>query len=773
MTNSVNPVSQLADRPPEPKLSLWDPGTGREFENFIERKKENPAQQAQLRRESPRILGSCVNPTESVTRPSQTAGLVLGYVQSGKTSSFTGVTALAKDNDYDLIVVVAGTSKLLMDQTVNRLNDDLGLRQDGVANRWRLVENPKVGGEATGALQQNLATRITRRQMRQPPNLETPLVVVMKQRRHLESLNEVLRGLGDQEGLLKGLSCLIIDDESHMHTPDISKKNAEDKSRIYTLIKELRSHFGHHTLLQYTATPQANLLCELHDEFRPTFVRLLSVGPDYCGGKKYFLETPVGAKIRSIPKAEQIHLRAAVRNDVAPESLKHAFATFLLLCANDCVTHPEIHDRQRFDMLVHSDMKNNVHLLFDTWLNNLRDNWKVALQDLRNPDTIAERDRYFVSALHDLNQTAQQPMHSLSELFGPPLAEVLDQLMTWLINEKGVKTHGLNDRLKGYRYNVLNGGEMLGVGFTIERLHVSHVIRPPGQKQMDTIQQRGRFFGYRGKYFNDTRIWLEDDVKELFAGYADQESWLRDDLRKYDEQNLVLKNWKVRMRLLPGAAATRKRAVKLICERFEADDEGWLRQGHWISDQRQKNDNLVLLQQFVAGSESFEQFGSLNFRPAEPEFCGRNPDGKDTHHRAASTLDALRQFLGEYITDVRDTGDFEILRTTLDEIHSGENRDLTAIRDLPVDVFYMAKDARVARFRGIEPRQRVSLFQGKNTGVYIGDKNVRGNGITIQIHVVNHGKESEEPQERGVLYIAVCLPPKAKEWAEGWIRQPD
>ena len=772
MSNPATEIQQQRHNPPEPKLSLWGPGNGREFEDFLRLKEANPAQQEQLNRETPRILGACVNPTESVTRPTQSAGLVLGYVQSGKTSSFTGVTALAKDNDYDIIIVIAGTSKLLMKQTMIRLTKDLGLERPDVANRWRLVDSPKIGANPkVAALQQNLITRIQKRQLGQPPNLETPLIVVMKQRRHLENLNEVLRGVADQNGVLHSLSCLIIDDESHMHTPDIAKKNAEDKSRIYTLIKELRSHFAHHTLLQYTATPQANLLCELHDEFRPTFVRLLGVGPGYCGGQKYFLEDPVSANIRIIPKAEQIFVKAADRNDVAPESLKLAFATFLLLCANDCLVNPAINDRQRFDMLVHSDMKNRVHLIFDTWLRTLRDNWRMSLQDLNNPDTIAERDRYFVTALHDLNQTAQQPMRPLSELFGPPLAEVLDQLMIWLIDNSANSRD--NVKLHEHRYNILNGGEMLGVGFTIDRLHISHVIRPPGQKQMDTIQQRGRFFGYRGDYFNDTRIWLEDDVKELFAGYVDQESWLRDDLRRYDEQNLVFKNWKTRMRLLPGAAATRKKAIKLICERFQLSSEGWLRQGHWISDQHQKSANLALLGRFVAGSESFEQFGSLNFRQADPEFCGRNPDGKDSHQRAASTLGALRQFLGDYMTDVRDTGDFEILRTTLDEIDSGDNSELTAIRDLPVDVFYMAKDARAARVRKIESKQRVSLFQGANRGVYIGDANVRGPGITIQIHVVNHGKEREEPQERGVLYIAVCLPPKAKEWAEGWIKQAD
>jgi hypothetical protein len=37
-----------------------------------------------------------------------TTGLVVGYVQSGKTLSFTAVTALARDNRFQLVIIIAG-----------------------------------------------------------------------------------------------------------------------------------------------------------------------------------------------------------------------------------------------------------------------------------------------------------------------------------------------------------------------------------------------------------------------------------------------------------------------------------------------------------------------------------------------------------------------------------------------------------------------------------------------------------------------------------------
>ena len=55
----------------------------------------------------------------------QAKGLVVGYVQSGKTANFTGVVAKAIDAGYRLIIVLTGTTDLLRTQTQRRLDKEL------------------------------------------------------------------------------------------------------------------------------------------------------------------------------------------------------------------------------------------------------------------------------------------------------------------------------------------------------------------------------------------------------------------------------------------------------------------------------------------------------------------------------------------------------------------------------------------------------------------------------------------------------------------------
>ena len=64
------------------------------------------------------ILARLSNPKgASIT----TRGLVLGHVQSGKTTSFLSVAAKATDNDYDLVIVLAGVHNSLRRQTQDRV----------------------------------------------------------------------------------------------------------------------------------------------------------------------------------------------------------------------------------------------------------------------------------------------------------------------------------------------------------------------------------------------------------------------------------------------------------------------------------------------------------------------------------------------------------------------------------------------------------------------------------------------------------------------------
>src|SRR5437762_1897071 len=83
------------------------------------------------------ILSRCLPPTDEAGRRT---GLVVGQVQSGKTLSFTAVAALARDNGFQLVVLVAGTNNLLLGQSRRRLRRDLRLGEPNAYERWRRID---------------------------------------------------------------------------------------------------------------------------------------------------------------------------------------------------------------------------------------------------------------------------------------------------------------------------------------------------------------------------------------------------------------------------------------------------------------------------------------------------------------------------------------------------------------------------------------------------------------------------------------------------------
>ena len=749
------------------QLPIWAPTLGIEFNRYVGRLPE--PQQARLTEETRKILSACVDPAQSVSQPRRNAGLVLGYVQSGKTSSFTAAAALAHDEGFKLVIVVGGVSRILLTQTYSRLQNDLDLNHGDVVNRWTKVLNPKVGPDPAIQQVQNLLTsHALATRNGQPTVGPTPIIVVMKETSHLRNLNAFLSGIsGPLKDQLTGLSALIIDDECHMATPNVAKR--DEKSRIYELMGEMRSYLPHHTLLQYTATPQANLLCEIEDEFRPDFVRLLGHGPDYAGGSKFFLEAPKGRAILSIPRDEQALAKAAAESDESVPTLQSALATYLIIAANDYKRKLDdnSHKFERFSMLVHSDAAISIHVKFQAWLTSLKHAWLGLLSEPSgNPDRLALRTSLFEPAHKDLSETATTPLLALDSLFGEPMSAVLRNLQIWLVD--GSKNGTRQPDFNLSNYNILNGGEMLGVGFTIPRLHVTHMLRSGGQGQMDTIQQRGRFFGYCGSWFSEIRVWLEDDVRRAFEGYVEEEEWLRRDLKDFDDNNKQLKGWKVRLRLNRDARPTRRNAIRREIKRFNTD-EGWIKQSHWISSGDAKQGNLETLKHFLGSTGEFGApgHGPLDLSPADQRFCGGGDATK--HQQAVTDLRALKLLLASFATNSRDRDSFNVALETLDEIDERPELYLDQFGS-KCDVFLMAGAARTRRRREVKPESHyVDLFQGEQN--YIGDRKVHTDRISLQIHYLDHGPKDEPITEHLVAYLALWLPSKPCDWAENWVRE--
>ena len=111
----------------KPRLKLWTDGTSwinwsRHEVCLQAQPKWRPHQISSVAEESLRIISK----TTPIGRSNfQCRGLVVGYVQSGKTANFTAVAARAADVGYRLIIVLAGIHDSLRNQTQRRLNYEL------------------------------------------------------------------------------------------------------------------------------------------------------------------------------------------------------------------------------------------------------------------------------------------------------------------------------------------------------------------------------------------------------------------------------------------------------------------------------------------------------------------------------------------------------------------------------------------------------------------------------------------------------------------------
>src|SRR5262249_1706486 len=110
-----------------PRLKLWTDGTtwtnwARHEACLHSQPKWKPQQIASVADESLRIISKT---TPIQHERFQCRGLVVGYVQSGKTANFTAVAARAADLGYRLVIVLSGIHDSLRNQTQQRLNREL------------------------------------------------------------------------------------------------------------------------------------------------------------------------------------------------------------------------------------------------------------------------------------------------------------------------------------------------------------------------------------------------------------------------------------------------------------------------------------------------------------------------------------------------------------------------------------------------------------------------------------------------------------------------
>ena len=703
----------------------WKPFQGEEIDalikhkNFVDKNGDINEVGEKIIDETYRILEMCGDPN-SLT--SNETGLVLGYVQSGKTLSFTSLTALARDNNYQIVIIIAGTSTPLSEQSYERMRNDLRI-SNRYDRKWALIKNPSRSED-----RDTIEMKLEQWADETYPNerCSTVLITVMKNGNHLRNLTNVLSGLN-----LNRVPTLIIDDESDQASLNTMGRansrvgigvNEGQASTIYRRINNLRSIFPHHTFLQYTATPQANLFINIMDRLSPNFIKLLTPGDGYTGGNAFFIQNP--HLINRIPTNEMPTNQNPLHEP--PESLLYALRIFFLGVVADF--NQEYRNRS---MMVHPSRLTNSQNVFFNWIRNVSESW-VRLLESNDIDEKNELLKEFKEAYNDLKLSVGSTLPTFKELTSKRLIHAIKNTCIIEVNASRGRTPEI--RWNDFYSHILVGGQAMDRGFTVEGLTVTYMPRSLATGQIDTTLQRARFFGYKGNYLGYCRVWVDQNNIDAYRAIIEHEEDVRRRLEEYDLNNKHLNEWDrevVKNRIL---RLTRPNIIYDDLNRDYFGSEWFIIKAPHDSDSIIEFNKEVIFNFFNSNFQSFNlNEGHLDRTELQKHLVAELPLDdtlqyllnrlKFTKETDSQTFSSLRGIINSFLNENND-------ETCLVYIMSAEKSDTEILQTI--------------RSRQLNDSNDIQqLFQGANTKtrlyqrgeVYPGDREIRDTDkLTIQIH---------------------------------------
>ena len=470
--------------------------------------------------EACQILSRCKFPGEEGSR----TNIAVGYVQSGKTMSFTVLSALAADNGFKIIIYLTGTKTNLQKQTYDRLKSNF--RIDGDYTSFTLFED---------CLENSLPdiSRIRNFILLDGCVLMFP---ILKHYQHIGTLADIFQST-TLAPLVKNKAILIIDDEADQSSFNTyARKNTrkedweEDEfSSTYASILKLRKSFDCHSYVQYTATPQAAFLIDSNDILAPEYHTVLTPGDDYTGGL-FFFKNKERNFVETIKEDDLYHKE---RNPLRtmPKSLELSLKEFLISVAIKVFIKKDV---KFLSMMIHVDGSRESNEKFCRWTSAKINNWIDRITSPHNDPSYT----MFVSSLHEAYESISKYVNNRPSF--EEVIAVLDKVMILthirLVQGDGPSSFYVERGDIDWEEapaHILVGADMINRGFTVEKLSMTYMPRTTkGKSNADTIEQRCRFFGYKLKYADVCRIYVSAKSKTEYIDYVDHEEMLRKNLKQ-------------------------------------------------------------------------------------------------------------------------------------------------------------------------------------------------------------------------------------------------
>lgn len=662
-----------------------------------------------LKNETISVLSNCTNPNSDI--PQTTTNLVVGYVQSGKTMSFTLLSALASDNGFRIIIYFAGTKNNLLNQTTKRLRKDL-INSGKNNSKYKLHENPTSEEERKICNELQMSTK------------PTILITVLKHYDHIANLASILNS-SQLKRILGNKGVIIIDDEADQaslngYALKNSKKedNSDDwqedeETATYRSILKLRAVIPNHTYIQYTATPQGPLLISILDLLSPKHHTVLTPGKGYTGGKTFFKDQK--SLVIKIPDNEVYNTK---RNNLTscPQSLIKALQLHIIGVA---IIVYYFQRESYLSMMIHADRDQDASEKFAMWTKNIMDMW---IDNINAPDGDPGKTELYESFAETYKEAIREyemhnePYPSFDEI-SPFFSDVILDTDTQLVISRAKKQ---NETIEidwdGFTSHILIGADMLNRGFTVEKLAVTYMPRYSiGKSTADTIQQRCRFFGYKKNYLWSCRVFLPESSILEYREYVEHE----EEMRKWLLENDDLSKVERLLLISPQLNPTRKNILSkdVVTKKMV----GW----HKMNAFQAIEPNKVVTKDFINKYENlfklYQDYGT-----------------KDRNHRYVKLpVDDVVQFLSDFrFQNYPDTARKQATLRYLKYLSQRKDNPLTYV--YVVQMAYEGKP-RVRKF-DVELQKINNPFTGPSTSgteIYPGDEKIRWeDSLCIQIHNV-------------------------------------
>lgn len=444
----------------------------------------------------------------SISDPFFVRGMVVGSVQSGKTTNFNGVINSSIDMGYKLIIILSGITEDLRAQTQERVETEIigpkisGNKYLGVGEICRM-EELKVEVNCTTSRKSDFKKEIAQGNTQ----IEKYNILVVK--KNVSVLKNILLWLNDfvdeNNPVLKE-PLLIIDDEAdNASLNNMGHKGKEYATQINKEIRAILALFHQKTYLGYTATPFANVLQDRNEEpdslftfnkgktsysfkladniFPEDFIELLHPSSHYIG-IKHFFDTkddsvikidpliapaiPISDYVEAFPprlwkdtleptSSKERGTRAAKKDDqypmFLPNSLKEAVRCFILSVSVRDIRDLDMQDSNFYQphntMLVHISR-------FGTWQDRTRDLITTYIDEIKLAIGRGYSDPIFEELKFTWDKHYKLIVGTIKERYLDP-NKYQDDFMQPLEYESDVKS-GIAKAIEGIQIKSINSG---------------------------------------------------------------------------------------------------------------------------------------------------------------------------------------------------------------------------------------------------------------------------------------------------------------------------